>query len=105
MGGSQAILDKAKKDFDKGSYRWVAQALNHVVYAEPSNREAKNFLANTLEQLGYQAENGPWRNFYLTGAKELRNGVPKNLSVPDLDSTDVISAMPLNLLLDYASIR
>lgn len=103
MGGSQAVIDKAKQDYDKGNYRWVAQALNHVVFADPSNKAAKDFLANTLEQLGYQSENGTWRNFYLTGAQELRNGIAK-LPAPNLDSPDVISAMPMEMLLDYFAI-
>ncbi len=77
MGGSQAILARAKEDFAKGEYRWVAQVLDHVVFAEPDNREARELEADALEQLGYQAESGPWRNAYLTGAKELRSGTPK----------------------------
>lgn len=104
MGGSDAILEKAKKDFDEGNYRWVAQALNYVVYAEPSNKQAKNLLADTLDQLGYQAENGTWRNFYLSGAKELREGVNQVATANTL-SPDLISSMPIENFFDYLSIR
>ena len=69
-------MQKAKADFDKGEYRWVAEALKHVVFADPANKEAKELLADAYEQMGYQAESGPWRSIYLQGAYELRNGVP-----------------------------
>lgn len=72
MGGAAAVLERARQDFDAGEYRWVAQVVNHVVFAEPSNTDARELQAAALEQLGYQAESGPWRNFYLTGAQELR---------------------------------
>jgi alkyl sulfatase BDS1-like metallo-beta-lactamase superfamily hydrolase len=72
MGGADAVLARAKEDFAAGDYRWVAQVVNHVVFADPTNVEARALQADALEQLGYQAESGPWRNFYLTGALELR---------------------------------
>ena len=76
MGGSAEVIERARSYFEKGDYRWVAQVVNHVVFAEPDNVEAKALQASALEQLGYQAESGPWRNFYLTGALELRQGTP-----------------------------
>lgn len=72
MGGADAVLDRAREDFAAGDYRWVAEVVNHVVFADPSNVEARSLQADALEQLGFQSESGPWRNFYLTGAKELR---------------------------------
>ncbi|EWF66012.1 beta-lactamase domain-containing protein [Klebsiella michiganensis] len=87
MGGADAILKKAKEDYNQGNYRWVAQVVSKIVFADPGNLEARNLEADALEQLGYQAESGPWRNFYLTGAQELRNGVVKgptpNTASPD----------------------
>ncbi|WP_417670723.1 alkyl/aryl-sulfatase [Pseudoalteromonas tetraodonis] len=76
MGGSDKVLAKAKLDFQQGNYRWVAELLNHIVFAQPNNSDAKALLAKTYQQLGYQAESAPWRNFYLTGAQELMYGVP-----------------------------
>lgn len=78
MGGAEAVLRKARESFEAGEYRWTAQVLNHLVFADPSNDKAKNLLADALEQLGYQAESTEWRNFYLTGAQELRQGVPES---------------------------
>ncbi|MGO4670673.1 alkyl/aryl-sulfatase [Bosea sp. 2RAB26] len=104
MGGAAAVLDKARKSFDKGDYRWVAQVVNHVVFADPNNKEARNLQADTLEQLGYQAESGPWRNFYLTGAKELRDGV-KKLPTPNTASPDTVKAMTLEMFFDFLSVR
>lgn len=75
MGGENAVIVSAQKAFDKSEYRWVAQLLNHLVFAEPNNTEAKALLARAYDQLGYQAESGPWRDSYLTGALELRHGV------------------------------
>nr|WP_314614676.1 alkyl sulfatase dimerization domain-containing protein [uncultured Pseudomonas sp.] len=104
MGGADAVLSKAKTYYDKGDFRWVAEVVNHVVFADPSNQAAKNMQADALEQLGYQAESGPWRNFYLTGAKELREGV-KQLPTPDTASPDTVKAMDLDLFFDYLAMR
>ncbi len=104
MGGADAVLKKAQESYDKGDYRWVAEVVNHVVFADPDNQAAKNLQADTLEQLGYQAEPGPWRNFYLTGAKELRDGVAK-LPTPDTASPDTVRAMSLDLFFDYLAVR
>ncbi|WP_238123305.1 MULTISPECIES: alkyl/aryl-sulfatase [unclassified Xanthobacter] len=104
MGGADAILKKAKASYDAGDYRWVAQVVNHVVYADPGNKAARALQAAALEQMGYQAESGPWRNFYLSGAKELREGVAK-LGAPSTASPDTIRSMTLDLLFDYAAMR
>lgn len=104
MGGSDAVLKRAKNDYDQGNYRWVAQVLNYLVYAEPENKQAKDLLAKTLEQLGYQAENATWRNFYLTGAKELREGVHP-VGTARASSPDMIAAMPIDNFFDYLAIR
>lgn len=104
MGGADAVLKKAKEYYDKGDFRWVAEVVNHVVFVDPSNQAAKNLQADALEQLGYQAESGPWRNFYLTGAKELREGVQK-LPTPDTASPDTVKAMDLDLFFDYLAMR
>ena len=74
MGGADAVLEKARAVYDRGEYRWVAEVVNHVVFAEPKNAAARELQADTLEQLGYQSEAGTWRNLYLTGAQELRHG-------------------------------
>ena len=104
MGGSERIIEMAKEDFAKGEYRWVAEALDRLVFAQPDNQEAKNLLADTLEQLGFVAESGPWRNFYLSGARELRDGV-KPAPTPNTASPDIIQNMPIPMILDYMAVR
>lgn len=104
MGGADAVLEKAKKSYAAGDYRWVAEVVNHVVFADPKNQTARNLQADALEQLGYQSENGPWRNFYLTGAKELREGV-QELPAPNTASPDTVKAMSLDLFFDYIAMR
>jgi alkyl sulfatase BDS1-like metallo-beta-lactamase superfamily hydrolase len=104
MGGSKALLAKAREDFAAGNYRWVAQVVNNVVFAEPDNKEARELQADALEQLGYQAESGPWRSVYLQGAYELRNGVPKSGGI-NTATPDTIKAMPPEMLFDYLAVR
>ncbi|MDC6110804.1 alkyl/aryl-sulfatase [Serratia rubidaea] len=104
MGGADSILQKAKADFDKGNYRWVAQVVSKVVFADPQNKAARELEADALEQLGYQAESGPWRNFYLTGAQELRNGVMK-LPTPNTASPDTVRAMTPEMFFDYLAVH
>ena len=77
QGAAGKLLDRARKDFAKGEFRFVAQAVSHLVFAEPDNAEARAMLADTFEQLGYAAESSTWRNAYLFGAQELRQGMPK----------------------------
>ncbi|MBG0796389.1 MBL fold metallo-hydrolase [Methylocystis sp. L43] len=104
MGGAPAILKRARADFDKGEYRWVAEALTHAVFADPDNKEAKDLLADAYEQMGYQAESGPWRAIYLQGAFELRNGVPESGGL-NTASPDTIEAMPPEMTWDYLAVR
>ncbi len=102
MGGADAVIEKASEDFNKGEYIWVAEAMNHVVFADPTNERARHLEADALEQLGYQQENATWRNEYLMGAYELRNGV-KTVG-PTTVSKDSVRAMPLDMYLDYLGI-
>lgn len=74
LGDADKVLDMARKDYDNGEYQWVAQITNTLVFADPENKDARLLCADALEQLGYQAESGAWRNAYLTAAYELRNG-------------------------------
>lgn len=102
--GADAITKEAREAVKAGDYRWAAELLKHVVFADPDNQEARKLQADALEQLGYQAECATWRGFYLSGAKELRDGVQKILTV-DPSSADTIAAMPVEMLLDYLSVR
>jgi len=118
MGEVSSILPKAKADYEAGNYRWVAMVLNHVIRGTPTTKKAKRgaardkspleearaLLADTYDQLGYQAESGPWRNFYLTGAMELRNGV---LPLPAVKTftRDTVEAMDLEMVFDFIAVH
>ncbi len=104
MGGAAAALQKARGAFDLGDYRWVVEVVNHVIFADPGNEPAKALQADALEQLGYQSESGPWRNFYLTAASELRNGV-LDIAAPSTGTADSVRAMPTSLFFDYLGVR
>jgi alkyl sulfatase BDS1-like metallo-beta-lactamase superfamily hydrolase len=87
MGGADAVVAKAREDFAAGDFRWAAEVLSHVVFTDPDHTEARELLADTLEQLGYGAENGTWRSAYLSGAHELRHGsfgTPTVTASPDM---------------------
>jgi alkyl sulfatase BDS1-like metallo-beta-lactamase superfamily hydrolase len=103
MGGADAIVEKARGCFDAGDYRWVAEVLNHVVMAEPDHINSPALQADTLEQLGYQSESGPWRNFYLCGALELRQGLPKGAAFGATAS--MAKSMPLENLYQTMAVR
>ncbi|EKE43062.1 PSdsA [Oceaniovalibus guishaninsula JLT2003] len=103
-GGADAVIDKARADHDAGNYRWAATALNHLVFADSENTEARELLADVYTQLGYQAESGPWRNFYLTGAQELRQGVTRGATAQTA-SADIIRSVPIEMYLDYLAMR
>jgi alkyl sulfatase BDS1-like metallo-beta-lactamase superfamily hydrolase len=103
MGGAEAILEKARASFEAGDYRWVAEVVNHLVFAEPENREARALQADALEQLGFGAENATWRNFFLMGAKELRAGISGTPT--STAPADVLAHLTVSQLLDAMAIR
>ncbi|WP_028923840.1 alkyl/aryl-sulfatase [Pseudonocardia acaciae] len=103
MGGADAVVEKARTAYDAGDYRWVAEVLNHVVFAQPDHPAGRELLADTYEQLGYGSENGTWRTFYLSGATELRDGpfgTPTETTAPD-----VIGQLTPSMLFDAIAIQ
>jgi alkyl sulfatase BDS1-like metallo-beta-lactamase superfamily hydrolase len=104
MGGADAILTRARTDFGKGEFRFVAQAVSHLVFAEPDNRAARALLADTFEQLGYAAESATWRNAYLFGAQELRLGMPKAPPRPPMPR-ETLAALRTEQLWDVLGVR
>ena len=103
MGGAQAVLSRARLDYERGDYRWVAEVLNHLVFAQPDNRAARALLADTYDQLGYQAESGPWRDVYLTGALELRHG-PGEEGVSLASAMDLLRETPVARFMDAMAV-
>ncbi|MDH3201693.1 MAG: MBL fold metallo-hydrolase [Myxococcales bacterium] len=103
-GGAANLLEKAQAAYDKGEYRWVAEVVNHLVFADPNNQDARDLLAQTYDQLGYQAESGPWRDVYLTGAFELRHGGPTE-GIDLAASMDMIKYAPLESFLTAMASR
>ncbi|RKK83328.1 hypothetical protein BFJ68_g15633 [Fusarium oxysporum] len=97
------ILAKGSEAFDTGDFRWAAELVNHAVFAEPDNTEARELLAYIYEQLGYGSENGTWRNFFISGTTELRAG---NLGTPtQTASPDVVWQLTPKMLFDSLAIQ
>ncbi len=104
-GGLEELLVAARQAHGRGEYRWAAELSSHAVFAEPGSVAARELLAETLEQLGYQAESPIWRNFYLVGAKELRDGPPQRDGTRRLASADVARSLPLEQVWDAIGAR
>jgi alkyl sulfatase BDS1-like metallo-beta-lactamase superfamily hydrolase len=104
MGGAEALLARAQADFAKGEFRFVAQAVSHLVFADPDNLAARALLADTFEQLGYAAESSTWRNAYLFGAQELRQGMPKAPARSPMPR-ETVAALRTSQLWDVLGIR
>ncbi len=104
MGGAEAATARAREDWAKGEYRWVAEAMSQVVFAEPGNKPARELCADALEQLGYQAEAATWRNAYLLGAHELRSDLPRAPARPGA-GTDIVRGLTLDLFFDFLGVR
>jgi len=103
-GGAEPLLAKARAAFEAGDYRWTAELVNHLVFADPGNAEARHLQADALEQMGYQAESGPWRAFYLTGAQELRNPIAPS-PTPRQGQLGQMRSLPGDKLLESLSVR
>lgn len=104
LGDADKVLEMAKSDYEKGEYQWVAQITNTLVYADPENEQAKYLCADALEQLGYQAESGAWRNAYLVAASELRNGTDMYPPSAVTGSGSTAQQMDMQTTLDYMGI-
>ena len=104
MGGADKIMAKGKQLYDEGKYRHAQEILNKLVYAQPGNQKAKDLLADSFEQYGYQQESPSVRNSFLAAALELRSGIPDGAS-PKSTGPDVIRAMTTELFLDFLGIR
>ena len=103
-GGMEALLDHAQRAFDAGDYRWVAELVNHAVFADPTNERARHLQADALEQLGYQSESSTFRNAYLMGTKELREGPPR-LTQGARRARSMIRAMTIEQVFDTIGVR
>jgi len=103
MGGADNVMRQARVSYAQGDYRWVAQVMKQVVYADANNKAARDLEADALEQLGYQAESGPWRNEFLLGAQELRHGLAPERASASTDP-DTLRAMTDPMFLDYLGI-
>ncbi|MCL2054845.1 MAG: MBL fold metallo-hydrolase [Oscillospiraceae bacterium] len=105
MGNTDRVLRLAKRDFDNGEYRWVAEIMSVLVYDDPTNKEARYLGADALEQLGYQSESGTWRSAYLTGAQELRHGVPPEVAaMRSRAANDITRALEPYMVFEYLGI-
>lgn len=104
MGGSASVKARARQAYDTGDYAWAAELLNHVVMADGADAEAKDALARAYDQLGWQAEPSTWRNIYLTGAKELRDGVGA-LPVGPASRMAALANLPIGSLMDLLAVR
>ena len=105
LGDVEAVLEKAREDYNRGEYQWVAQITKELVYADPSNQAARDLCADALEQLGYQAESGPWRSAYLMGAWELREGNQADKEGTTLGRESALAGMTVRMILQYIDIN
>ena len=103
-GGAMNMMSNAQKAFSAGDYRWTATVMNHLVFADPANKAAKELLASAYEQLGFQSESAIWRNYYLSGARELREGVDRRDDT-QLANPDFVKAVPTAEYFDALAVR
>lgn len=104
LGDTDKVLEMARADYEKGEYQWVAQIANTLVFADPANQAARYLCADALEQLGYQAESGAWRNAYLVAALELRSGTDIYPKAMQLGVGTTAEGMDAQTMLDYMGI-
>ena len=103
MGGPDQVVALAQNAYADGDYAWAAELLDHLVMSDGGNRSAKDLLARCYDQLGWQSENAIWRNIYLTGARELREGTPAPR--PTGGQTALLAALPTPALFDLLAVR
>lgn len=99
MGGADKVVAAARAAYDKGDYRWAAELLDRVVFAEPGHAGARRLLADVYDQMGYLSESASFRNSYLTGAQELRQGTPAH-GVDRSHTIELLAQTPVERFLD-----
>ena len=104
MGGAEKVIAKGRELHDQGKYKLAQEIVNKLVQADPQNQTAKDLLADSFEQLGYQQENAGLRNSFLAAAYELRSGIPQG-EIASSSSPDVVRAMSTELFLNFLGIR
>ena len=104
LGDVDEVLKKARRDYDNGEYQWVAQITKEIIFADPSNKAARELCAKALEQLAYQSESGTWRNAYLTASLELREGTVHTGRYGS-NIANMMQDMTMSMILDYVAIR
>ena len=104
VGGAEALKQRARAAIADGEYRWAASLLDHLVFADADDAEARGLLASVYDQLGYQAESGVWRSVYLSGAQELRHGVAK-LEITAASQAAILGRIPLDLFFTAMATR
>jgi alkyl sulfatase BDS1-like metallo-beta-lactamase superfamily hydrolase len=104
MGGSEILIEKSQGYYNKGDYRFAAELLNKAVFCDSSNQNASELLAITYEQLGFQSEAGSWRNVYLSGAKELRDGPTQN-QIELSNMAGILRNTPVNKFFETLAVR
>jgi len=105
MGGVDAVLEKVQLDIEKGEYRWAAMVLNQVIFTDAKNKKARSMLANVYTQMAYTAESGSWRNYYLTGAQELQEGITFKHRKGNSSLENILRNLTLENLYDYMAVR
>ena len=103
IGGLDAVLEQGREALAAGDLRWAAELLNHAVFADPESEAARELQAEALERLAFGAENATWRNFFLTGAKELREGIGGTAT--PAAPRDIVANLSVAQLLDAMAIR
>lgn len=102
MGGVDRVVELAQQAFDDGDFRWAATLLDHTMFTDENHSGARSLYADTLEQLAYGAETATWRNFFLAGATELRDG---NFGTPtQTNSTSMVSQLTAGQMFDVLAI-
>jgi alkyl sulfatase BDS1-like metallo-beta-lactamase superfamily hydrolase len=103
MGGRAKVLAAAQAAFDAGDDRWAGSLANRLVLSDGQDASAKTLLARIYDRQGAAAESAIWRNMYLSGAQELRNGV--SAGPAQGASLDFIRNTPTPMLLDLFAVR
>ena len=101
MGGLDRVVEIAQSAFDEGDFRWAATLLDHAVFTDENHAGARQLYADTLEQLAYGSETATWRNFFLAGATELRDG---NFGTPTATSMSMASQLSPEQMFDLLAI-
>ncbi|MEM7083566.1 MAG: alkyl sulfatase dimerization domain-containing protein [Pseudomonadota bacterium] len=102
-GGFDALTTALANADERGEHQWVLELSDHVLRLDPTHEAARSARVRALIARGQNASNPNERQYYLSSALELRDGV--RFTPLDTSSEVLLAQLPMTTLFDSLSVN